>query len=636
MKYFFAIALIASSLCACAEQAAAPSSPAANSAFVLTSGSSHVVPANSEILLVAQVSDTAWFRVFVDGVKICDIREVRPYYTCSYATPGSAGAMQVEVRTNRSIQVSDDSPNVSFFSTLEILSGATSVLLTPDSEHDAQPGSQLVLVAQVPDTAWFRLFVNGVKICDVRMPQSSYQCPYTVPIAPGRYDIEVRTNSQPVVTPDSPNRRFFSQLDVGVLDGDVVLYPNSNHSADTNTSITFAASVPDTAWFRLFVEGVKICDIREVLATYRCVFETPSTTGHYNIEVRTNASTIATGDSPNRSFFSALAVVSPEYVLHFDEEFNDTHNGRFNPAHWDYHTGSVINNERQCYTDDHPDYTNQGISNVRVETRSMEGQPNGYLVLELKKENVACRQADGAGFQYTSGAVSTRVDGFATPYLVDMPHGIYEIRAKIPAGRGTWPAIWLLGKKDHTPESPFTIGWPDAGEIDIMEAVGFEEAAGNYRTHHTLHRNKSAGFLWPHRRPGKTGQGMTLNYNRPPSEDFHVYRMVWKPGSIEMFVDGVRVTKMDLGDGVTGNRDGFFRNAPDMNGYGFDHTPLDDHLGWPWDMEAGNRFKLILNLAWGGGWGGQQGLDDGIFDSGEPVEMLVDYVRVYAGTVLPR
>jgi hypothetical protein len=406
MKYFFAIALIASSLCACAEQAAAPSSPAANSAFVLTSGSSHVVPANSEILLVAQVSDTAWFRVFVDGVKICDIREVRPYYTCSYATPGSAGAMQVEVRTNRSIQVSDDSPNVSFFSTLEILSGATSVLLTPDSEHDAQPGSQLVLVAQVPDTAWFRLFVNGVKICDVRMPQSSYQCPYTVPIAPGRYDIEVRTNSQPVVTPDSPNRRFFSQLDVGVLDGDVVLYPNSNHSADTNTSITFAASVPDTAWFRLFVEGVKICDIREVLATYRCVFETPSTTGHYNIEVRTNASTIATGDSPNRSFFSALAVVSPEYVLHFDEEFNDTHNGRFNPAHWDYHTGSVINNERQCYTDDHPDYTNQGISNVRVETRSMEGQPNGYLVLELKKENVACRQADGAGFQYTSGAVS--------------------------------------------------------------------------------------------------------------------------------------------------------------------------------------------------------------------------------------
>ncbi len=289
----------------------------------------------------------------------------------------------------------------------------------------------------------------------------------------------------------------------------------------------------------------------------------------------------------------------------------------------------MINNEQQCYTDDHPSYTNAGVRNVSVETRTLEGAENGYLVLSLKKQTVACRQADGAAFNYTSGAVSTRVDGFGTPYLVSMPHGVYEIRAKIPAGRGTWPAIWLLGKKDYTAEAPYTIGWPDAGEIDIMEAVGFEEANGLYRFHHTLHRNRDLGFLWPHRRPDRTGQGMTLELNEPPSARFHVFRMIWTPESIEFFVDDQRVRKIDLGDGVTGQRDGLFRSAPDMNGWGHAYTPLDDHLGWPYAMEAGNEFKLILNLAWGGGWGGQQGLDDSIFANGQSVEMLIDYVRVY-------
>ncbi|MFK7885266.1 MAG: family 16 glycosylhydrolase [Gammaproteobacteria bacterium] len=637
MKYVFSIVLIALSLTACAGETAAPSFSAQSASnFVLTSGSSHFVTANTEVTLVAQVANTAWFRLFVDGVKICDVRQPRPFYVCRYTTSAVAGSVQVEVRTNRSTQVTPDSPNASFFSTLVSETGSSAISLTPDSEHDVQAGSQVVLQAQVPGTAWFRMFVNGVKICDLREPRPVYQCAYTVPVATGRYEVEVRTNTELVVTPDNPNQQFFSALTVGGEAGDIVLFPDSTHSVATNTPITFAASVPDTQWFRLFVDGVKICDVREARPLYRCAYETATATVHHNIEVRTNASTVASEGSPNISFFSALAVVSPDYVLHFDEEFNDTHGGRINPAYWDYNTGSVINNERQCYTSDDPAYQDAGISNVRVETRTQEGQSNGYLVLELKKENVSCLQANGQTFQYTSGAVSTRKDGFGTPYLVDMPHGIYEVRAKVPAGRGTWPAIWLLGKKDHTPESPFTIGWPDAGEIDLMEAVGFEEAQGLHRTHHTLHRNKSNGFLWPHRRPGKTGQGMTFAHAEPVSENFHVYRLVWKPGSIEMFVDDVRVTKMDLGDGVVGDREGFFRDAPDMNGYGHDHTPLDDHLGWPWAKEAGNEFKLILNLAWGGGWGGQQGLDDSIFDGDEPVEMLVDYVRIYAGTVIPR
>ena len=154
-----------------------------------------------------------------------------------------------------------------------------------------------------------------------------------------------------------------------------------------------------------------------------------------------------------------------------------------------------------------------------------------------------------------------------------------------------------------------------------MEAVGFEEANGLYRLHSHLHRNRD--LEWPDQR-GKTGQGMTLMLDEPPSARFHVWTMVWKPDSIEFFVDGIRVREMEVSDGdgghVVESRNGFFRYDDNMNA----ETPL----GWPFSQELGNEFKLILNLAWGGGWGGQQGIDDSIFQEG-PVEMLVDYVRVY-------
>ena len=597
--------------------------------ILLVPDSTHNIEAGAQVLLAAQVPNTAWLRIFVDGVRICDIREPRIVYVCSFETPSSAGVHNVEVRTNSSLVVTTDSPNRSYFSTLVVGGVSNAINLTPDSTHNIEPNSQVTFVAAVPNTAWFRLFVNGVKICDIRQSQSTYSCAYETSANAGINEVEVRTNASLVVSPSSPNRSFYSTVVVAGTEGTIFLEPNTTHGVDANSQVTFVAVVPGIAWFRLFINGVKICDIRQSQPSYSCDYFVPPGAAHYNIEVRSNMSLQVSESSPNMSFYSTAVVVQPGYALHFSEEFRDVHGGKPDPASWDYNTGTVINNERQCYTDAHPSYVDAGVSNVRVETRNFEESGNGYLVLQLKRENVACRQADGEIFNYTSGAIATRVDGIGTPYLVEMPFGIYEVRAKIPSGRGTWPAVWLLGKKDYSPEEPTNIGWPDSGEIDIMEAVGFEEANGLYRTHHTLHRNRDEGFLWPHQRPNETGQGMTYPLTEQPSANFHVYKIIWKPESIEYFVDNVRVTKMHLGHGATDDREGFFRSAPDMNGWGHPNTTADDHLGWPFAMEANNEFKLILNLAFGGNWGGQQGLDNSIFANGRSVEMLVDYVRIY-------
>lgn len=625
--FIAASVLVALSGAAGAQYSAAENMP--TNAIILSDGSAHTAAVGTDITLVARVPDTVWFRIFVNGVKICDIRQPRPAYACPITTPVVPTTLNIEVRTNVSLTVTPDTPNRSFMSTVAVDDASETVFLSPGSSHGVEPSEPATLLAQVPGTAWLRMFADDVKFCDIRQPRPVYGCVFDVPNQAGDVDIEVRTNPSLVVTPDSPNESFYSTLTVAGDTNTIFLEADQTYTVTGGTPISLVAEVENTAWFRLFVDGAKICDVRQAQHTYTCDYVTPSSPGHRTIEVRLNASLQASDESPNRSEFSTLVVPENGYALHFSDDFDDHHNGLPNPAHWDYKTGPVINNEQQCYTDDHESYLAAGVRNVAVQTRNLEGADNGYLVLSLKKETVACRQADGETFQYTSGAISTRVDGFGTPYLVDMPHGVYEVRAKIPAGRGTWPAIWLLGKKDYSADSPYTIGWPDAGEIDIMEAVGFEEAAGVYRLHHTLHRNRDNGFLWPHGRPNSTGQGMTIELPEPPSARFHTYRMIWSPESIEFFVDGTRVRTMDLGNGTTGQRDGFFRNAPDMNGWGHPNTPLDDHLGWPYAMEAGNRFKMIINLAWGGGWGGQQGLDDSLFDGGQAVEMLVDYVRIY-------
>jgi beta-glucanase (GH16 family) len=291
-------------------------------------------------------------------------------------------------------------------------------------------------------------------------------------------------------------------------------------------------------------------------------------------------------------FLLVLSFCEPslaqEETLVFSDEFEVTASQKPNPEFWDLDT-SIKNNEAQCYTD--------RMENIRIENRLVDGMTSGVLVLEARKESLHCPQDNHKLYQYSSGAINTRKRGRGD-FLVSLPHGRYEIKAKIPGGRGTWPAIWLLG------DGPLG-KWPNSGEIDIMEAVGYEEAEGKYVLYSTLHRN--AGFNWPNGM-NSTWQGSHINLIEAPSSRFHTWGMEWTPDLIVFSVDDQVVSR--------------FRRSEFAGGL--------DPLSWPYSLEVeGTQFALILNLAIGGDWGGVQGIDDSIFKDGKKVEMLVDYVRVY-------
>jgi beta-glucanase (GH16 family) len=152
-----------------------------------------------------------------------------------------------------------------------------------------------------------------------------------------------------------------------------------------------------------------------------------------------------------------------------------------------------------------------------------------------------------------------------------------EIRAKVPAGRGVWPALWMLGHNEDK------VGWPQCGEIDLMEFVGMLPDLLHFNVH-----TKAFNHVI------KTNKGTRL---RVPEawRDFHTYGLVWTPQQLDWFLDHKHVFT--------------FSN----DGQGLDH--------WPFDAPQ----YLLLNLAVGGSWGGSQGIDDTIF----PAAFLIDYVRVY-------
>ncbi len=156
-------------------------------------------------------------------------------------------------------------------------------------------------------------------------------------------------------------------------------------------------------------------------------------------------------------------------------------------------------------------------------------------------------------------------------------NGRVEVRAKLPTGRGTWPAIWMLGTNMRQ------VGWPTCGEIDIMENVGFDPN----RIHANIHTQD-------YNHVKKTGKGNNIEVEKP-YEKFHVYAIEWFEDRIDFFIDD--------------NKYFTFKNEGTGN------------AAWPYDKEH----YLILNLAIGGSWGGQKGIDDSIF----PQKYYIDYVRVY-------
>lgn len=251
--------------------------------------------------------------------------------------------------------------------------------------------------------------------------------------------------------------------------------------------------------------------------------------------------------SPTAATAPAAPTPSPSgaWTLVFADEFDTP--GAPDPAKWGYEIGYVRNDEKQYYT--------SRSENARVE--------NGRLVIEGRREAYQ-------GYAYTSASLNTR-------RRFEFTYGRVEVRAQLPTGRGTWPAIWMLGTNIDQ------VGWPACGEIDVMENVGFEPSR-IYGTIHTAAYNHVAG----------TAKGSSTTV-ASPWEDFHVYAMEWSADRVEISVDGSRY--FSFANEGTGTR------------------------AWPFDRPM----YLLLNLAIGGSWGGQKGMDDALF----PHRYVVDYVRIY-------
>lgn len=159
-------------------------------------------------------------------------------------------------------------------------------------------------------------------------------------------------------------------------------------------------------------------------------------------------------------------------------------------------------------------------------------------------------------------------------------YGIFEARIKLPKGKGTWPAFWMMPANNDFGTTP----WPDCGEIDIMEEVGVNPN----RTSSSIHckdYNHVKGTQ-------KTAERLTEG----AEDEFHVYRLEWTEDYIRTYVDGHKLLQF--------NNDGRGNKAT-----------------WPFDRP----FYLILNLAWGGNWGGMSGVDE----SALPATYQIDYVRVF-------
>jgi beta-glucanase (GH16 family) len=256
----------------------------------------------------------------------------------------------------------------------------------------------------------------------------------------------------------------------------------------------------------------------------------------------TERSTSTPRPSPTPTPTNAPVTWELAWADEFDEE------GLPDPSRWDYEQGFIRNNEAQYYTQS------------RLENARLEG---GNLVIEARKEL-------HLEAQYTSASLVTR--GKA-----EWTYGRIEVRAQLPTGRGTWPAIWMLGVNIDQ------VGWPACGEIDIMENVGFDPDKIHANVHTEAYNHVK-----------KTNKGASLSVESP-YENFHVYAVDWFPDHLDFYVDDLK----------------YFTFWNENSG----------PATWPFDQPH----YLILNLAIGGSWGGMQGIDDAIF----PQQFRIDYVRVY-------
>jgi beta-glucanase (GH16 family) len=274
----------------------------------------------------------------------------------------------------------------------------------------------------------------------------------------------------------------------------------------------------------------------------------------------TNTSTTPNNDtSPNPNIDTSVAAPSlPGWILVWSDEFSGT--GLPDAKKWTYDThrnqAGWYNNEKQYY------------ARARWDNSRIEG---GRLIITARKERLSSAP-DYGGQNYTSARLITQG-------LASWTYGFFEIRAKMPCGLGTWPAIWMLGTGGR---------WPDDGEIDIMEQRGTSAAEKQsiMGSVHTRAYNWSSSTI-----------GVAKSSSTPLPKactEFNNYQLTWDADQIQIGVNGV-------------------------NYFWFLNPKNGDTREWPFHA---NQY-LLLNLAMGGDLGGN------IDDAQLPAQFEIDYVRVY-------
>lgn len=244
-------------------------------------------------------------------------------------------------------------------------------------------------------------------------------------------------------------------------------------------------------------------------------------------------------------------VVPEGYELVWSDEFDGN---SLNTSDWTYEVQSPgwVNNELQHYV--------KGTYDGRNVTEVADG------VLSIN----CFKAADG---KICSGRIYAHVG-------TGWKYGIFEASIRLPKGKGTWPAFWMMPVNNDWNTTP----WPLCGEIDIMEEVGYHPDYTSSSIHCDAYNHVKG--------TQKTAERLTSG----AQDDFHAYRLEWTPEYIRTYVDG----KMLLN---------------------FANDGKNDMKTWPFNR----AFYPILNLAWGGDWGGAQGVDESCL----PATMEVDYVRVF-------
>ena len=212
------------------------------------------------------------------------------------------------------------------------------------------------------------------------------------------------------------------------------------------------------------------------------------------------------------------------------------------------------------------------VRNKELQYYTQKREKNAYLsngMLTITAINDSLKIADKI-FPITSASITTNGKK-------EWTYGRFEVRAKLPSSLGTWPAIWMLGNNIST------AGWPKCGEIDILEHVGYMPDTVHFNVHTAKYNHVK-----------RTGKGIKV-WSPSSRTEFHVYAIEWFKDRIDWYMDDKKVfTYANEGEGEE---------------------------SWPFDKPQ----YLILNLAFGGAWGGTKGVQT----TSLPQKFVIDYVRVY-------